>query len=128
MQRLEPFRRTSRDEFDADPYLRDIVERNLEVAAQCVIDICNRIVALEGARKPADYHEAILIAGEVGAIPVAFAKRLAPIAGFRNVLVHDYVGVDWDLVCRQLQETDDLISFADYIRQWMAAHSVDGPS
>jgi uncharacterized protein YutE (UPF0331/DUF86 family) len=33
-------------EFDHDAYLRDIVERNLEVAAQCCIDIGHRIIAL----------------------------------------------------------------------------------
>ena len=32
--RLEPLRGKSKAEFDRDPYLRDIAERNLEVAAQ----------------------------------------------------------------------------------------------
>jgi hypothetical protein len=33
LARLEPLRDRPRIEFDADPYLRDIVERNLEVSA-----------------------------------------------------------------------------------------------
>jgi uncharacterized protein YutE (UPF0331/DUF86 family) len=33
----------SKAEFDADPYLRDIAERNLEIAAQCVLDISHRL-------------------------------------------------------------------------------------
>jgi uncharacterized protein YutE (UPF0331/DUF86 family) len=55
--------------FDDDPYLRDVVERNLEVAAQCCIDICNRIIAIEEAPKPRDYYEAIRRLGEVGVLP-----------------------------------------------------------
>ena len=35
LARLHPFLDKARPEFDGDPYLRDIVERNLEVAAQC---------------------------------------------------------------------------------------------
>lgn len=34
LARLGPLGDKSRSEFDRDPYLRDIVERNLEVAAQ----------------------------------------------------------------------------------------------
>jgi uncharacterized protein YutE (UPF0331/DUF86 family) len=54
LARLEPLRGRARVEFDADPYLRDIVERNLEISAQCCIDICHRIISLENSRKPTD--------------------------------------------------------------------------
>jgi hypothetical protein len=60
LARLEALKAKSRSEFDADPYLRDIVERNLEVAAQCCLDICHRIISIEKAVKPGDYHEAFL--------------------------------------------------------------------
>jgi hypothetical protein len=33
LARLKPLKQKTRTEFDADPYLRDIVERNLEVTA-----------------------------------------------------------------------------------------------
>lgn len=45
LARLEPLRNKPRSDFDADAYLRDIVERNLEIAAQCCIDISNRIIS-----------------------------------------------------------------------------------
>jgi uncharacterized protein YutE (UPF0331/DUF86 family) len=79
----------------------------LEVAAQCCLDICHRIIAEEGARKPIDYHEAFLILGELSILPSEFAKKLAPLAGFRNILVHEYLGIDWDHVYRNLQNLDD---------------------
>ncbi len=119
LARLEPLKARDRAEFDADPYLRDIVERNLEIAAQCCIDISHRIIALERAAKPRDYYEAILRLGELGILPSGFAHNLAPLAGFRNVLVHEYVGIDWDEVYRNLQSTDDLTQFSELVRGWL---------
>jgi len=123
--RLEPLKEKNRYEFDKDPYLRDIVERNLEVAAQCCIDICHRIISLEKAKKPVDSHDAIIRAGELNVIDAAFARRIAPIAGFRNILVHEYLGLDWDEIYRNLQQIDDLLHFADAIAHWLLLR--DGP-
>jgi uncharacterized protein YutE (UPF0331/DUF86 family) len=95
------------------------VERNLEIAAQCCIDISNRIISIERIQKPKDYHEAILRIGEIGVLPMKFALKMAPIAGFRNILVHEYMSVDWDEVYRRLQGLDDIFQFAEYIRQWL---------
>jgi uncharacterized protein YutE (UPF0331/DUF86 family) len=119
LARLRPLQAESREAFDEDPYLRDIVERNLEVAAQCCLDVANRIIALEGAQKPADYHEAIVRMGQIGVVSPGFARQLAHIAGFRNVLVHEYVQLDWDRVYRNLQKLDDLEEYATRIRVWL---------
>jgi len=119
LARLEPLRERKRAEFDADPFLRDIVERNLEISAQCCIDICHRIIVLENSRKPADYYEAILMMGELGVLDADFARRIAPLAGFRNVLIHEYVGIDWDQVYKNLQKLDDLTLFSQRIRNWL---------
>nr|WP_322820862.1 DUF86 domain-containing protein [Chloroflexus sp.] len=78
------------------------MERNLEVAAQWCIDICHRIITLEGAQKPRSYYEAILRMGELGVLPPDFAGHLAPLAGLRNILVHDYIQIDWDEVYASL--------------------------
>jgi uncharacterized protein YutE (UPF0331/DUF86 family) len=119
LARLEPLKGKTRVEFDQDPYLRDIAERNLEVAAQCCIDISHRIISVENAQKPVDYYDAILRLGEMRVLPPDFARHLAPLAGFRNILVHEYLTVDWDEVYRHLQQLDDLERFAALIRQWL---------
>lgn len=119
LTRLKPLANRDRAEFDQDPYLRDIVERNLEVASQCVIDICHRLISQERGRTPADYYEAILLMGELSVLPPEFARRLAPLAGFRNILVHQYLSVNWDLVHQKLQQIDDLEEFASYVRDWL---------
>ena len=119
MSRLEPLRQKKRREFDQDPYLRDIVERNLEVAAQCCIDICHRIISLLEAPPPLDYYDSILQMGALGVVPSEFAMHLAPLAGFRNILVHEYLEVNWDEVYENFQSIEDLLTFIRYIRQWL---------
>ena len=128
LARLVALRDRTRTEFDQDPYLRDIVERNLEVAAQCCIDICHRIISLEGARKPVDYDDAILRMGELGVLEADSARRLAPLAGLRSTLAHEYLTVDWDHVLQALHSLDDLERFAEAARLWLAGRTPQGDS
>ena len=124
LQKLGPLKTKSRDEFEADPYLKDIVERNLEVAAQACIDIANRMITVEGLEKPSDAYGAIEMLGKAELIPGNLAHRLAPIAGFRNVLVHEYLEIDWDQVLDNLQHLGDLRNFAEHVKEWMARRPV----
>lgn len=59
--------------------------------------------------------------GELGVLPLELAERLAPIAGFRNILVHEYLGIDWDEVYHNLVNLDDFERFAELIREWLAS-------
>jgi uncharacterized protein YutE (UPF0331/DUF86 family) len=108
-----------KDEILKDPYFQDIIERNLQVAAQSVIDIANRIISLDALKKPRDYYEAILILGQAGILPSDFAQKLAPIAGFRNILVHDYLEIDWEEVNSNLQHIGDLETYMQHVKNWM---------
>ena len=120
LQRLEALSGLAQDDFLGDADLRDIVERNLEVAAQCCIDIAHRIVSLEGAPGPRDAHESLLRLGEVGVLDPAFAREFSPVAGFRNVLAHEYLSIDWNLVYAHLQELESMHRYAAAIRNWLS--------
>ncbi len=120
MHKLEPFRNRSFEDFLQDTYLRDIVERNLEVAAQHCIDSANRIISVEGALKPTDYYQSFVCFGEIGGLPIEFAQRFASTAGFRNLLMHEYLAADWNEVYANLQDLDELYTFAESIRQRLA--------
>ncbi len=119
LNKLEPFQSKEKEELLQDPYLQDIIERNLEVSAQSVIDIANRIISIENLEKPLDYYDAIMRLGEAGILPLKFAKKLAPIAGFRNILVHDYLDINWDEVYKNLHQLDDIVRFTKQIKTWM---------
>ena len=58
--------------------------------------------------------------GELGVLPPNFARSLAPNAGFRNILVHEYLSVDWDYVYDNLQNLDDLERFGILVQHWLA--------
>ena len=119
LKKLEPFKSKKKEEILKDPYLQDIIERNLEVAAQSVIDIANRIISIEELEKPRDYYEAIMRLGKAGILPLEFAEKLAPIAGFRNILVHDYLDINWDEVFNNLHQLNDISRFMKQIKKWM---------
>ena len=119
MNKLEPFKSKEKEEILQDPYLQDIIERNLEVSAQSVIDIANRIISIEGLEKPLDYYDAIMRLGEAGILSSKFAKKLAPIAGFRNILVHDYLDINWDEVYINLHRLQDISKFMMQVKNWM---------
>ena len=119
LKKLEPFKSKEKDEIIQDPYLQDIIERNLEVSAQSVIDIANRIISIEGLEKPLDYFDAIMRLGEAGILSLKFAEKLAPIAGFRNILVHDYLDINWDEVYNNLHQLHDITKFMKQVKAWM---------
>ena len=119
LTKLEPFKKKDKQELRKDPYLQDIIERNLEVAAQAVIDIANRIISIEGLEKPRDYYEAILRLGDGEILPLDFAQSLAPLAGFRNILVHGYMDINWDELYNNLQQLHDITRFMRHVKDWM---------
>jgi len=119
VNRLEAIRTIDRIEFLADTDLQDIAARRFEIAGQCCIDLALRLISLEGAPRPAGGQDAVLALGQLGILSGDLARKLAPIAGFRNVLAHDYVDVDWTVVHAHLGELDVLRHFAAAIRVWL---------
>lgn len=69
------------------------VERGLQLCAQNALDIATHLVAAAGSDAP-DYASAIDQLVRLGVLPSAFATRFRGVAGFRNILVHGYLGVD----------------------------------
>jgi len=57
-------------------------------------------------------------------LPSDLAHRLAPIAGFRNILVQEYLKIDWDQVLSNLLRLVDLHKFAEHVKEWMGSRSV----
>lgn len=94
------------------------------MAIQCLIDVANRIISIEDAQRPKDYYEAFLILGNIQVFPSDFARKIAPIAGFRNILVHEYIGPDWDLVYDHLQKLEGFYQFEEYIKKWIRSAGV----
>lgn len=100
---------------DADSLTRDLSLHNdvmfsLLVVSQAVIDIAGELAARRGLRFQ-DYTEAVRALRSVDGIPPALVERLEPLPGFRNVLIHEYVAVDYGRVLEALRDLDTVEEF-----------------
>lgn len=106
------------EEFIEDPFVIGNVERYLQLAIQVVLDICNHIVADDRLGAVEEYRDAIRLLGQSGYLRPDLAQRLAPMAGLRNILVHDYLDVDRGRIHTLLQDClEDFEQFATQIGQ-----------
>lgn len=88
-------------------------ERLLELSIQSVIDISRLLVALEDWRRARDERDALVLLAEWGVIEPELADQLLQAKGFRNVLVHEYVELDPELLHAHLRDgLGDLWAFA----------------
>ncbi len=69
-------------------------ERDFQVAIQATIDIGALLLAESATKVPESYKDVLLALGQIGVLPLDFAKKIAPMAQFRNVLVHLYLEID----------------------------------
>lgn len=117
---LKGFRCVSIKEFKDDPVKRGATERYLQLAAEACIDIGEIIIAGENLKIPDESFEIFIILGAAGILPKSFALKFAPIARFRNLLVHEYVKIDFKKVHQYLQkDLGDFYKFQHSIARYL---------
>ncbi|MBI5700298.1 DUF86 domain-containing protein [Candidatus Saganbacteria bacterium] len=102
--KLARFKEMVFDEFKNNSDNIDIAERNLEVSIEAMLDVGNHIIASLGLGKPEDYYDIIKLLGEKGVISKDFANKIAPLAGLRNRIVHDYLEIDHKLLLQNIKD------------------------
>jgi uncharacterized protein YutE (UPF0331/DUF86 family) len=75
--------------------------------AQGVVDVAGELVGRAGLRF-ADYASAIR---QVPGFPVELVADLIPLAGFRNILIHEYVELDLGRVIEAMDRLDPVERF-----------------
>ncbi len=91
---LRPLGRLSLDEYRARFYERKAAERLLQEAIEAALDINAHMIAELGGEVPEEYYGGFLKMADLGIVPLALADSLAPSAGLRNRLVHEYETID----------------------------------
>ncbi len=109
------------DERRADPIWLRGVKYTFVTAIEACVDVAQHICASEGWGPPSDNGDAVRLLGDHGVLAPALARSLRKAVGFRNVLVHDYVDVDDEIVVARLRALDDL---EDFVRG-IARHVTD---
>ena len=100
---LKGYQKHSVEELEKDHTLQGAVLHYLQLAIECAIDIGELLISELKLRKPEESREVIKILAENGILQDDFAERFASVAGFRNILVHEYAKVDLDRVYNYLQ-------------------------
>jgi uncharacterized protein YutE (UPF0331/DUF86 family) len=81
----------------SDPDAQDILTLNLTRAVQLCVDIGAHLVAAQDKPAPDTMGQTFDVLAEMDAIPVELAMRMKKAVGFRNIAVHNYEAIDWEI-------------------------------
>lgn len=109
-------------EYRRDEDRRDIVERRFEKSIQASLDVASHIIAAEGFREPHDYGDLFRVLEEESVLPSSTADAMVEMAGFRNVLAHEYATIEDERVYHHLQDVGRFESYAVEIQRFLDEH------
>jgi uncharacterized protein YutE (UPF0331/DUF86 family) len=106
----------TRDELRSNYDLQDIIALNLERAVQTCVDIAAHVLSQTEAPPPSTMAEGFARLAELQAIPAPLAESLQKAVAFRNILVHNYTDINWDIVTDMVTyRLTDFVQFAQAI-------------
>ena len=83
--------------FSSDPDIYYRFERALHLAVEAVLDLGNHLIADQNLETPDSNRDIFRILFENKIISERLKKSLIKMAGFRNILVHDYLDLNREL-------------------------------
>ena len=98
-----------------DEDIRLAMERRLQTAIECCIDISFHIISGEALGVVEHHKDALFLLGTKGIINKELAGRLADATDMRNVLVHGYDHIDLNEFYKAI--TEDLKDLKDFSSQ-----------
>lgn len=123
LAKLEPIAKYEFNQVVKDPIKYGAAERYLERIITRAIDI-NRHSITElgkGSEEVRTYEDTFLRLADFGIYPKKFAKEIAPSAGLRNVLVHEYDEIEPKLVFQSVgQALGQYAKYCDYLLKFLA--------
>lgn len=113
VRRVEERRPESAERLWSDPDRQDILSLNLTRAVQLCVDAAGIVIADSDAPAPQTMGQAFEALSQMRVIDDALARKMKAAVGFRNIAVHDYRAVDWDIVFHIVHDgLDDFRAFA----------------
>ncbi|HEX9685719.1 MAG TPA: DUF86 domain-containing protein [Burkholderiales bacterium] len=95
---LAPIAALSAAEYASDRLRRKAVERLLQEVIEAAVDANLHLLRALNVDLPNDYYTTFMAIGRHEVVTLALAERLAPAAGLRNRLVHEYDDIDDGIV------------------------------
>lgn len=104
-----------------DPLWLPGVKYLLLSAIEASVDVAQHLCATQGWGPPADNGDAMRLLGVHAVLSADLADAMRRAVGFRNVLVHEYVEVDDDVVRARVRHHEDLREFSRAVLAWIGA-------
>lgn len=93
--------------------IRRYTERTLQIAVEACLDLASHIISYTGFREPVDNKDCFQVLLENGIISPDLAASLKRMAQFRNVVVHNYIRINPEIVFSIVQKNkSDIVAFA----------------
>lgn len=117
---LKNVKKYSKEKYIKEPLIYGSSERFLHLSIECVLDISNHIISDMNYRKPENNRDVFEILFENKLIDETLKNSLCNMAGFRNILVHDYLklnrGMVYDIILNNLCDIKKFIKIiCEYI-------------
>ena len=80
-----------------DPDAQDILTLNLTRSIQLCVDIGAHLIAAQNKPAPDTMGQTFDVLADMGVISAELAMRLKKGVGFRNIAVHNYEAIDWEI-------------------------------
>jgi uncharacterized protein YutE (UPF0331/DUF86 family) len=91
---LERYSREGWEAYRSSFERRKAAEKLLQETIEAAIDVNSHLLVELGKSAPRDYHESFTLMSDHGFLPDELGAALAPAAGLRNRLVHQYSTID----------------------------------
>mgnify|MGYP001586352750 CR=1 FL=1 len=117
---LTEIQKVNKESFISDYHLYGLAERYLQLSIEILLDTSKLLIAAEHLRQPNDNQDGFAVLVESKIISEELAGTLVGIAGFRNILVHEYENIDRALVYdRLIKRLDTFTNFQKEISQYL---------
>ena len=116
LDRLESRKPITLEDLLQDIDTQDIIALNLERSVQLCVDIANHILSSLDDSPAMSMAESFDRLSEKKFIPNELGENLKKAVGFRNLSVHAYDKIDWQLVWNILEgDLNDLVCFLEFV-------------
>lgn len=97
----------------SDPDAQDILTLNLTRAVQLCVDIGAHLIAGQDKPAPDTMGQTFDVLAGMGVISAELSARMKKAVGFRNIAVHNYEAIDWEITYAiATRHLDDFAAFA----------------
>ena len=125
IERLSMLKAMPREELLSSEDALDILENNVRIALEALLDVGRYIIAASGWETPGAYREIPRILARHGVLTREEARLAESLAGLRNVIVHMYADVDYEMLASILDILDKVESLMQRMLNFIVEEGLD---